>query len=439
MTKFASLMKRFTRNCKGSVTLNFGFAAVPLIVAMGVAVDYSRLTGAKADLQSAADAVSLDAATSWSGGATNLTARAQNFLALNPPKGIDPADITVTAEVLPGFEKVKVSLSTDVDVVFDKFLGSGDKSNVTAEATTTLPIFSDYHKGEVALVLDYSGSMKDYVGGQKKYITMRNNIVGLVNSLSQGGINNDVKFSVIPFSAAVRATIPANLVYGNTASGNTTVCLEDRAYPYNITAASPTGTDEFNDTKFREASVSCSSYSSRYVNIRDLTTDHAGTVAAINSMTPVGNTHITLGAEMGWHMLKPGAPYTQGVAMHTADTLKAVVIFTDGMQTSGGNGPDGSWSVSDAESNLATVCAAMKNDGIRVFTVSFDLDDSSASTAETRLRDCSGPSIDEPARTAAEVAAAPHPFYFNAETNDELTAAFGTIRNQLARNMFLSE
>jgi Flp pilus assembly protein TadG len=440
MKNTMSTFKRFAKNRDGYVSLYFGLAAIPLMIAMGAAVDYSHLTSAKAELQAAADAVSLDAANAYAGGATNLTARAKEFLKLNPPDGISAADITAVAAIQTGNEKVKVSLTAPVALSFGDIIGAGDNKTVSAESTTTLPVFSTYHKGEIALVLDYSGSMDDYVGGVKKYVSLRTEVVKLINALSANGTNPDVKFGVVPFSAAVRLSLPKNYYYNYTGTGTSTKCIEDRKYPYNTTAATPTGTDQYNVTKFRETSnANCSDYSNNSVTLRDLTTSHSGTISAINAMGPIGNTHITLGAEMAWHMLTPNAPLTQGVGLHTADTLKAVVIMTDGMQTSGGNGASNSWSVANAENNLATICTAMKADGIRVFTVSFDLADSGASSSETRLRDCSGSSADDPARTSAEIAANPYPYYFNTETNSDLATAFGTIRNQLARNMFISK
>jgi Flp pilus assembly protein TadG len=435
-----SMFKRFAKNRDGYVSLYFGLAAVPLMIAMGAAVDYSRMTSAKAELQSAADAISLDAANAYAGGATDLTARAKEFLKLNPPAGINPADVVASAVVLSGNEKIKVSLRANVKLSFGDILGAGDSDDVAAETTTTIPVFSDFHKGEIVLVLDYSGSMDDSVGGVKKYVSMRTEVNKLINSLSQTGVNNDVKFGVVPFSAAVRTTLPKQYYYGQTGTSNSTRCLEDRKYPYNRTAATPVNFNQWEVSKFREAAnANCGDYSTNKVTMRDLTTSHTGTINAINDMRPIGNTHITLGAEMGWHMLTPNAPYTQGVAMHTADTLKAMVIFTDGMQTSGGNGASNTNSVANAESNLEAICTAAKADGIRVFTVSFDLSDQAAPASETRLQNCSGPSSDDPARTAAEIAANPHPYYFNAETNTDLATAFGTIRNQLARGMYISK
>jgi hypothetical protein len=45
-----------------------------------------------------------------------------------------------------------------------------------------------------------------------------------------------------------------------------------------------------------------------------LTTNHAGTVSAIQSMQPYNLTHISLGMEWGYHLLSPDAPV--GIGEH---------------------------------------------------------------------------------------------------------------------------
>ena len=85
--------------------------------------------------------------------------------------------------------------------------------------------------------------------------------------------------------------------------------------------------------------------------------------------------------------------------------------------------PNNNWSVAAAEANTAALCTALKNAKVRVVTVSFDLDDVADAASEKRLKDCaSGPE-----------------YYFNTDNNAELATAFGVIKNQLAKVMYLSE
>ena len=53
------MFARFLRNRRGSVLPMLAFTAVPLMAGVGVAVDYSRATAAKAQFQAALDSTAL--------------------------------------------------------------------------------------------------------------------------------------------------------------------------------------------------------------------------------------------------------------------------------------------------------------------------------------------------------------------------------------------
>ena len=117
-------------------------------------------------------------------------------------------------------------------------------ARLAPSATVSLPVFSDYHKGEIAMVVDFSWSMYDKVDGVRKYVSMREAAVKLIDDLSQKGVNNDVKFGLVPFSESVRVTMPKNYMDGQSSSSNWTKCIEDRKYPYNREATTPSTTNK---------------------------------------------------------------------------------------------------------------------------------------------------------------------------------------------------
>src|SRR5271154_3075568 len=59
MRSFFSLLNRFRRDRRGNIAVIFGIACVPLISAVGCAIDYSEATRMRAKLQSAADAAAV--------------------------------------------------------------------------------------------------------------------------------------------------------------------------------------------------------------------------------------------------------------------------------------------------------------------------------------------------------------------------------------------
>ncbi len=393
---------------------------------------------AKTKLQTATDSAALAAAAQYGNGNADWVATAQKYLEGNKPDNMSGNPLTVDVTLNTTDRTVTVKAKGRVNSAFGSIMGIGSgqgsaenqgssetPDTVNAAATVSLPVFSDFHKGEIILVVDYSYSMTEYVDGVRKYISMRNQVNKLINELTQNGANQDVKIGLVPFSEYVRVTMPNNYFNGQTSSSSATRCIEDRRYPYNISYSTPTTSPSSNNPQKWNYfnNTTCNKYSTNGVVVRPMTTNHAGTISQMNTMYPIGNTHISLGMEMAFHMLTPNAPFTDTVPLGTEDTLKAVVLLTDGAQTSGGYGPSNTWGVPQAEANLTSICNNMKSAGIRVVTVSFDLNDAQNSMSEQRLANC---------------ASAPE-YYFNVETNSQLANAFGVIKNQLAANMYLKK
>jgi hypothetical protein len=75
-------------------------------------------------------------------------------------------------------------------------------------------------------------------------------------------------------------------------------------------------------------------------NIQTLTNVKSTITSAVASMYPEGNTVIPEGLAWGWRVISPGAPFTQGAAYDDPDTVKAIILLTDGRNdvSGGGNG-----------------------------------------------------------------------------------------------------
>ncbi len=432
MATLRTLARRFKSDTSGSAAIVFGLAIIPICVMMGMAVDLSKQVTNKKHLQATMDSAALASAAAYAAGDANYKAVAQKFFDENAPAEIKGATPVVDVSVDTTALKLKASTTATFKNSIMGLVGQ-ETTDIPVSTTVSLPVFSDYHKGEIVLVLDYSKSMDDSLNGTKKYVAMRDEAAKLINALSQDGANTDVKFGLVPFSGEVYATMPKKYWYNQgTTSTNYSTCTRDRKYNYNVTDATPSGGTKdgsrwgqplANDDPHGKGNTSgngCSDYSNKKVTVRPLTTDHSGTVTQVNAMKPVGYTNISLGMEFGWHLLSPNEPFTQGAAYNTEDTLKAIVLLTDGAQTTHSWGPGGTNTVENGEANLETLCANVKAKGIRILTVSYDLP---AGDNETRLRNC---------------ASSPEDF-FDADTQAELAEAFGVITNKLARNMYITE
>ena len=110
-------------------------------------------------------------------------------------------DITRSFEI----EDDTVVASADMDMATSLMRVAGiDSMQLSIGAEIAIP---GDKKAEIALVLDYSGSMSDTIAGGVKYVAMRNAAKDLITDLEAANPDK-VKFGLVPFS---------HHVYGNLA------------------------------------------------------------------------------------------------------------------------------------------------------------------------------------------------------------------------------
>lgn len=141
--------------------------------------------------------------------------------------------------------------------------------------------------------------------------------------------------------------------------------------------------------------------------VTPLTTDRAVLNARISAFQAAGSTAGHIGLAWGWYMVSPNwatlfPAGSRGAAYNSPETLKIVVLMTDGaFNTSYCNGvissdsSNGAGNASerincsatngDPFSQARALCTAMKQQGIIIYTVGFELNDSEA---EDVLEDC---------------------------------------------------
>jgi len=163
------LINRFRSDRGGNIAVIFGIAVVPLISAVGCAVDYSMATRMKAKLQSAADAASVASISQKSPGYTAAAAMTGNgsvTAGVTDSNNIFDGDMTGisgytnlsrTSTVTKTGVKLAstITFSADVPVTFMKVLGYQKLTLAgSSSSTASLPPYLDFY-----LMLDVSGSM----------------------------------------------------------------------------------------------------------------------------------------------------------------------------------------------------------------------------------------------------------------------------------------
>jgi Flp pilus assembly protein TadG len=412
-----NLVKRFFADQSGTIAVMTGIAAIPMVLAAGVAIDFNQFNTAQTHVQASLDAAALAAAAQK--GATDAerikTANA-NF-ATNIADGIaSHFDVKGTFKI----ENKRVVASADLEMPTG-FMQIVDIPVLNGVSTAEVNILAD-KKAEVVMVLDYSWSMTESVGGNTKYVVMKDAAKKLVNELAKEEPDK-VQFGLVPFSHHVYTTLPSRYVLG--ATGATwTGCTQDRPYPANLSASTPTVAA---DTQWGQpwapehASYGCDGYKDNNLRTLDLTKNFKSVTNQLDTMYPYAYTHIALGVEFGYHMLSPNAPFTKAKPFNDEETKKFMVVLTDGAQTEPAFGKAGSRTKEDGETNLEKLCESAKADGITIITMAFDLND--PDTLD-RLQGC---------------ATDPNRDYFVANDAKALATAFESVKNAITAEVYLSK
>jgi hypothetical protein len=145
-------------------------------------------------------------------------------------------------------------------------------------------------------------------------------------------------------------------------------------------------------------------------------TDNVGQLrSTISSLKVDDETYIPGGLTMGWAVLSPGIPFTQGTTPQRG-SKRAMVMMTDGLNTVSKNPGDHmhqSGNRADADALTADLCANIKRSGITMMTVAFEVTDQGV--------------IDMLTACASEPS-----FAFRAENSSELRDTFRAIGVLLA-------
>ena len=175
MRSLAGLMNRFRKDRRGNIAVIFAIACVPLISAIGFAVDYSEAMRVKAKLQSAADAAAVASISQNSSGwlaASKMTSNGEVTTAEADARNIFNGNVNASTNLFTGQAvnatvtktgpvlTASVTFSANVPVTFLKVLGvfghSVTQLTVTgsSSASSSLPLYLDFY-----VMLDVSGSM----------------------------------------------------------------------------------------------------------------------------------------------------------------------------------------------------------------------------------------------------------------------------------------
>jgi Putative Flp pilus-assembly TadE/G-like len=154
----------FTRDERGAFAVWFALVSGMILMGVGMAVDYTRLTNLRSGLQDAADSAALAAVSLPNLKPTDLAATVRNdiakrvFSSNSSTLGIDPVKPILKSELVNGRIKVTVGFDAIVPLLFDKFL-PGPTKHVGGNAVAASTKMPDNLYNAIYFIIDNSASM----------------------------------------------------------------------------------------------------------------------------------------------------------------------------------------------------------------------------------------------------------------------------------------
>lgn len=397
------MIRRFHRDQRGNFLMLFGLVLIPLMGVVGVAIDYSRASNARQALNAAIDSAALMAARDAQKLPDGqLRSRIDAWIRNNLPPNVlsqfSSAEVTIDRTA----RTIKIDARANVPTTISAVLGMSNIPVGTNSQSTW-----GTNKIELALVLDNTGSMSS----SNKMTNLKTASKSLLKIMKDAAITTDqIRVSIVPFNTQVRIARSFKdeqwMRYGVTRSITCDQGMKNCKYKSPVTGSSVSVTDTSNftctsngrtctDTLTKAAWAATSqgcvmdrdqnydttdggSYSastqqypgfwcsqSSLAEAMPLSSDWTALEARIDTMTPVGNTNVTIGAVWGWATLTQSAPFVEAKPSTEANLKKYMILLTDGDNTE--NRFSSNQTQIDARTKLA--CTNAKAAGINLYTI----------------------------------------------------------------------
>lgn len=458
-------LRRLLLDRRGATGILVAFALIPMVGAIGLAVDSTLGYMLKSRMSKALDAAGLAAGRVAVEGDPQAVAR-EYFDANFRAEAYSAELLSFSVTLDEAREYVTLTASARMPTRFMTVFG---KDHMTVSARTV--IHRQTTGLELALVMDVTGSMFG-----SKFDTMQQAAQELIDIIfgNQEEIEN-LWVSLVPYTATVNIgtqhknwIASSDRVWTNPSSFSTVGwkgCVEARPAPYDEGDATPSqrqfrsffyaATSDKNDNNWppikedwkiqndaRGPNLGCGPA------ILPLTAEKSKIKAAIAAMAPWsrGGTTGNLGLSWGWRTISPkwrglwkNSPSDLPLDYDTPLMEKVVVILTDGnnqFHDNSSSGPKSDYTAygrvedfgftnlnnarQELDKRMARTCTAMKNEGIIIYAITFGTTPDSA--AQNLFRNC---------------ATNPN-YYFHAPQNEQLRKVFRTIGGQLS-NLRIAE
>jgi len=372
----------FAADKRGNVAILFGLTILILFGCAGGAIDFMYAGRARTTTQNGIDAAVLAAARAKQTGATDAEALAIAESNMSSARAQSPASGNITFTVVDNGTAIEGAGTLRMPARFLSVMGYDSiPFRSTGKASFGVGTASDTSI-ELSVMLDITGSMR----GQKlSYLkTAAADLIDIIIPDQQGQAS--ARIALVPFSNAVKLNSSQFLAAtGKSKSRRYSGCVVERTGAQAETDVAP-GAGAYT-VPIEDKSGSCSSDS----EIVALTNSKTILRNTVNGLNDGGTTAGHLGTAWAWYTLSPNwgtalgsqpAPYSELTVM-TANGYpklkKIAVLMTDGEYNT-------QYSGTNSSTQARALCQAMRDTGIEVYTVGFDLGGNQ--TAIDTLRSC---------------------------------------------------
>ena len=431
---FRQVGRRFCRDRRGNFGMMMAVVAPLLALAAGYGLNIAQISHARSNLLAALDAAVTSTARDLTTGAikeADARETVEAFLFANGERGFADADrLSLDSIVIDRTAStVSARASVVVDLAFPLF-GPRERTISTESAA----VYSD-KKIEIAMMLDVTWSMN----GQK-IRDLRTAAANAVDSFlgGQDPSKPRVRVALVPYATGVNTGTLSNTVFVEKEYTTGEPPRLDEPLPAAAGVASDRcaterkGSEQFTDASPYQAMVNRDYRldSCPQAALMPLTADAASLRARVNSLVAERNGYTAghIGVQWSWYLLSRNwadvLPVSaQPEPMDSKKVAKYAVLMTDGeFNTAFAGVPKNDQTIlyqgTRSRTNAEKLCAAMKKDGIEIFTIGFQL---SEPAAKTVMRNCASP----------DSGASKH--YFEASTGEELDRAYQTIARNIER------
>ena len=423
-------IRNFARDRRGNFGIMFTVLGTTLLMGSALAIDVARMFAVHNKLTFAVDAAALATTQDLTLGTVSIDdaeATVRKYLDAN----LDNRNLTAASVTVDSITVDKVNRSVDIKahtLMPMTFAGIVGYNNHRIDAESKAK-FSNTEI-EVVMALDITGSMGNSIGGwgtPTKLSALKDAANLGLNTLFDGASADDrIRVGLVPYSEAVNAApvidaIQTTGLTKTTCNKKGKKCKTVTTYPDCV--AERTGSDKYTDAAATSsAKITSSDYSCPSAEIVPLTTKKDTLKSEIDAFSAGGCTAGHLAIAWSYYMLSPkwAAAWPEGSdpeAYDKAGVSKYAIIMTDGefntFETGGyscSSYSGASWSETYAEN----LCSAMKNSGIKIYSIAF----AAGSSAETLMKKCASTSAGEK-------------LYYNATDEADLKAAFLEIARDI--------